>query len=106
VIAVIFQIEARAAAGTVLTALPTEMNLSARYMNSEIAGLNKSRRTLLWFNPATNQWGPAPKLVVDPTFNCRLLDAQSRLLLCLPALILRVSDTMAQLGSSPSDLSA
>ena len=46
-----------------------EMNVSAHYMDSELNGLNKSRATLYWFDPTTNQWGPAPKLVVDPNFN-------------------------------------
>ena len=69
VIALIYQIEARNPAGVPQVALPVEVNVSARYMNSEVAGLNKARATLLWFNPATSQWGPAPKLIVDPTFN-------------------------------------
>ena len=68
-IAVIFQVEARDGAGNLLNALPAEMNLSARYMNSEVAGLDKNRATFWWYNTATAQWGPAPKLVVDPVFN-------------------------------------
>jgi hypothetical protein len=45
------------------------VNLSARYTNQEAAGLNKSQVTLLWLNPATNQWGPATKVVTEPAFN-------------------------------------
>ena len=69
VIALIFQIEARDGVGNMLNALPAEVNLSARYMNSEIPGLDKNRATFWWYNAATAQWGPAPKLVVDPIFN-------------------------------------
>ena len=69
VIALIFQIEARDASGALLNALPAEMNLTARYMNSEVTGLDKNRATLWWYNPAAAQWVAAPKLVVDPFFN-------------------------------------
>jgi hypothetical protein len=67
--ALVFQVEATDAAGVVLSALPAEVNLSARYTNQEAAGLNKSQITLLWLDPAVNQWRPAPKIVTDPTFN-------------------------------------
>ena len=68
-IALIFQIEARDAAGNLMNALPAEVNLSARYMNSEITGLDRNRATFWWYNPTAALWGPAPKLVVDPNFN-------------------------------------
>jgi hypothetical protein len=67
--ALIFQVEAQDAAGSPLTVLPAEVNLSARYTNREAASLNKSQVALLWLDPATNRWVPAPKLVTEPAFN-------------------------------------
>jgi hypothetical protein len=64
-----FQVEARDAGGSTLTALPAEVNLSARYTDQEVFGLNESQVTLMWLDPATNQWQLAPKLTVDPSTN-------------------------------------
>jgi len=64
-----FGIEGRDASGTPLTALPAEVNLAVRYADQEVAGLNKQNVTLLWLDPADNQWKPATKLVTDPSTN-------------------------------------
>ena len=40
-----------------MNALPAEVNLSARYMNSEITGLDRNRATFWWYNPTAAQWG-------------------------------------------------
>ena len=64
-----FLIQARDAAGTTLTALPAEINVSVRYNNRDVAGLNEQNLTLSRLNPATNQWQPAPKLIRDSATN-------------------------------------
>jgi len=67
--ALVFQVEARDAAGGVLTVLPAEVNLSAHYTNQEAAGVSKNQVTLLWLDPTTSRWGPAPKVVTESAFN-------------------------------------
>ena len=65
----IFRLEAQDASGTPLTALPAEVNLSVRYTDQDVAGLNKQQATLSWLDPADTRWKPAPKLATDPSTN-------------------------------------
>jgi hypothetical protein len=65
----VFRVEARGAGGETLTSLPAEVNLSATYADQDVAGLNEAGVTLVWLDPNTNQWTPAPKLATDPSTN-------------------------------------
>ena len=67
--ALVFQIEATDAAGVALSQLPAEVNLSVRYTDQEVSGVNEQFMTLLWQDPFDQQWKPAPKLVTDPPTN-------------------------------------
>jgi hypothetical protein len=63
----LFQLEAHDGGGAALTQLPAEVNLSARYTNEQVSGLSRRDATLLWLDPADNQWKTAPKLVTSPS---------------------------------------
>jgi hypothetical protein len=65
----IFQLEARDGGGAPLTRLPAEVNLSARYTNQQAFDVNKQNVTMVWLDPADNQWKAAPKLVTSPPTN-------------------------------------
>jgi hypothetical protein len=65
----LFTIQARDATGAVLTSLPAEINLSLRYNNQDVAGLNEQNLTLSRLNPTTRQWQPAPKQLRDTDAN-------------------------------------
>jgi hypothetical protein len=65
----VFTIAARDATGTVLTALPGEVNVSLRYNTKDVSGLNEQNLTLSRLNPTTNQWQPAAKLYKDADSN-------------------------------------
>jgi hypothetical protein len=65
----VFRVEARGAGGEALTALPAEVNLSATYSESDVAGSNERAAILYWLDPSTNTWTPAPKPANDPSTN-------------------------------------
>jgi hypothetical protein len=65
----VFRVEARGAGGEALTVLPAEVNLSATYSESDVAGSNERAAILYWLDPSTNKWTPAPKPANDPSTN-------------------------------------
>jgi hypothetical protein len=65
----IFQIQARDSGGEPLAELPAEVNLSARYTDTEVVSAQESLVTLVWLDPVDSQWKPAPKVVADQTSN-------------------------------------
>jgi hypothetical protein len=65
----VFLVEARDAAGAALATLPSEINLSVRYGELDVIGLDEQFLTLSRLNPANNQWTPAPKLARDAASN-------------------------------------
>lgn len=64
-----FRIEARDASGANLSTLPTEVNLTVRYQESDLDGRDDAFVTLVRLDPADNQWKPAPRLLPDPATN-------------------------------------
>lgn len=62
-----FRIEAWDASGTPLAALPAEVNLSVRYQDSDLDGLDDSLVTLARLDPADNQWKAPLRLLTDPS---------------------------------------
>jgi hypothetical protein len=65
----LFEIVAHDDAGAELAQLPAEVNLSARYTNQQLSGLNRQDVTLAWLDAAAGQWRTAPKLVTSPATN-------------------------------------
>ena len=63
-----FSITARDAAGTVLTVLPGEINVSVRYNTKDVSGLNEQNLTLSRLNPG-GSWQAASKLYKDADTN-------------------------------------
>ena len=64
-----FRIEAWDASGTPLATLPAEVNLSVRYNESDLDGLDDSRVTLARLEPADSQWKAPLRLLTDPASN-------------------------------------
>jgi hypothetical protein len=65
----VFQIDATDQTGVALSQLPAEVNLSVRYTDQEVSGLNEQFMTMLWQDPFDQQWKPAPKLMADAPTN-------------------------------------
>lgn len=65
----LFQIEARDQQGAILSALPADVNLSVRYTESDVVGIDDTSVTLARFDPIDGQWKTAPQLLTDPETN-------------------------------------
>ena len=65
----IFVLEATDSAGMIQQVLPGEVNLSVRYTDADVTGLDDTATTMARLDQATSSWTTAPKLVTDPLTN-------------------------------------
>lgn len=65
----IFILEAVDQQGATLSQLPAEVNLSVRYSDADVTGLNEPAITMARLDPNTNQWTSAPKMLAQPDSN-------------------------------------
>jgi hypothetical protein len=62
-------LEAIDSTGVVLPTLPAEVNLSVRYTDIDVTGLDDTPITLGRLDPVSATWNTAPKIVTDPITN-------------------------------------